>query len=181
MASKQTLIDEIVRPVVEGLGYECWGVDFVSQGKHSMLRIYIESAVTDELESEAPEAVELDENDQLTEEGSARESGIGLQDCEKVSRQLSAVLDVEDPISSVYTLEVSSPGMDRPMYALSHYERFKGHQVALRLRMPFEGKRKFQGTIGGVEGNDVIVVVGEEEYLFPIEGIEKANIVPQFD
>ena len=168
VAAKKQLLDDIIRPVVEGLGYECWGIDFISQGKHSMLRVYIESK----------DAGALTE---LGEDGKERESGIELGDCEKVSRQLSAVLDVEDPISGDYTLEVSSPGMDRALYELAHYERFKGHQVALKLRMPFEGRRKFSGLLNGVEGSDVIVQVDSEEFLFPVEGIEKANIVPQFD
>ena len=168
MAAKKQLLDDMIRPVVEGLGFECWGIDYSSQGKHSMLRIYIESK----------DAGELSE---VGEDGKERESGIELGDCEKVSRQLSAVLDVEDPISGDYTLEVSSPGMDRALYELAHYERFKGHHVALKLRMPFEGRRKFSGVLKGVEGNDVIVQADKEEFLFPVEGIEKANIVPQFD
>lgn len=163
----------MVRPVVEGLGYECWGLEFVSQGKHSMLRVYIESLASGEAQIQ-PEAAD---GTAATE----RESGIELADCEKVSRQLSAVLDVEDPISNDYTLEVSSPGLDRPLYTLTHFERFVGHVVNLRLRMAFEGRRKYTGQLKGVEGNDVVIQVDEEEFLFPLEGIEKANIVPQFD
>ena len=168
LAAKKQLLDDIIRPVVEGLGYECWGIDFLSQGKHSMLRIYIESS-------------DAAEKKLVGEDGKERESGVELADCEKVSRQLSAVLDVEDPIVGDYTLEVSSPGLDRALYELAHYERFKGQHVALKLRMPYEGRRKFNGVLNGVEGNDVLVQVDKEEYLFPVEGIEKANIVPQFD
>lgn len=160
----------MIRPVVEGLGYECWGIEYLSQGKHSILRIYIESLA-------GPKELQQDDSEDQPES----ESGIELGDCEKVSRQLSGVLDVEDPISGDYTLEVSSPGMDRPLYELSHYERFKGHHAALKLRMPFEGRRKFNGILNGVEGSDVVLLVDEEEFLLPIEGIEKANIVPQFD
>ena len=87
----------------------------------------------------------------------------------------------EDPINGDYTLEVSSPGMDRPLYKLAHYERFKGSQVALKLRMPYEGRRKYTGLLNGVEGNDIILQVEQEEFLFPLEGIEKANVIPQFD
>lgn len=175
MSAKTRRLEEIIRPVVEGLGYECWGIDFVSQGKHSMLRVYIETPVSEGGAVEAP--TEVDE----VNEDNVRESGIELGDCEKVSRQLSGVLDVEDPISSDYTLEVSSPGLDRPLYTLSHFERFKGHVVALKLRMPFEGRRKYTGQLAGVEGNDVVVQVDKEEFLFPLESIEKANVVPQFD
>lgn len=164
MSAKTRRLEEIIRPVVEGLGYECWGIEFLSQGKHSVLRVFIESL-----------------EPALKDDDVERESGIELADCEKVSRQLSGVLDVEDPIANDYSLEVSSPGMDRPLYSLAHYERFKGYEVTLKLRMPFEGRRKFNGVLAGTEGNDVLLQVEKEEYLFPIEGIEKANIVPQFD
>lgn len=180
MSAKKKILDELIRPIVEGLGYECWGIEYLSQGKHTTLRIYIESATSVPAEKVADEQslAEIDEN--ITED-QAKESGIDLKDCELVSRQVSSVLDVEDPINSDYTLEVSSPGMDRSLYTLDHYDRFKGHQVALRLRMPYEGRRKYNGKLNGVEGNDVVLQVGEEEYLFPVESIEKANVVPQFD
>ncbi|MDX1452136.1 MAG: ribosome maturation factor RimP [Oleiphilaceae bacterium] len=173
MASKKQILNDLIRPVVEGLGYECWGIEYLSQGKHTVLRVYIERPV----EAEQATAEEGDSQ----REGPERESGIELADCEKVSRQLSGVLDVEDPISGDYTLEVSSPGMDRPLYELAHFQRFAGHQVALKLRMPFEGRRKFNGLLVGVEGHDVVLRVDQEEYLLPLEGIEKANVVPQFD
>ncbi len=152
MSGKQRLLDEMIRPVVEGLGYECWGIEFNSQGKHSTLRVFIDS-----------------------------EKGILVDDCEVVSRQISGVLDVEDPIAGEYALEVSSPGMDRPLYTLSQFERYAGHKVSLRLRMPFEGRRKFEGVLKGIEGGDVVLVVEDHEYLLPIDSIDKANVVPQFD
>jgi len=163
LSAKKRLLEEMIHPIVEGLGFECWGIEFVSQGKHSVLRIYIESLA----------GAKGSDSEQS-------ESGVELKDCELVSRQISGVLDVEDPISGDYTLEVSSPGMDRPLYNLSHYERFKGSHVALKLRMPYEGQRKFAGVLNGVEGNDIVLQVEQEEYLFPVEAIEKANVVPQF-
>ena len=165
LSAKKRLLEEMIRPIVEGLGFECWGVEFISQGKHSVLRIFIESLTG---------ASTADDEEQS-------ESGVELKDCEQVSRQISGVLDVEDPIAGDYTLEVSSPGMDRPLYSLSHYERFKGSHVALKLRMPYEGQRKFNGVLNGVEGNDIVLQVDQEEFLFPLEAIEKANVVPQFD
>ena len=90
-------------------------------------------------------------------------------------------MDVEDPIQSEYTLEVSSPGMDRPLFRLEHYEAFAGQQVQIRLRMAFEGRRKFNGLIKGVEGDDVVVIVDEHEYLLPFDSIERAHIVPVFE
>lgn len=186
MSAKKQLCEEIIRPVVEGMGYECWGIECLSQGKHSLVRVYIERTGNIESIDNAQgepdsEIQQRSEDDETATHTGERESGIELKDCELVSRQLSGVLDVEDPISGDYTLEVSSPGLDRPLYHLSQYERFKGYHVALKLRMPFEGRRKFNGVLNGVEGNDIVLLVDQEEYLFPLEGIEKANVVPQFD
>lgn len=142
----------MLQPVVEGLGYEFWGLEFRSQGHQSMLRIFIDA-----------------------------EAGISVDDCEKVSRQVSGVLDVEDPIQSEYTLEVSSPGMDRPLFRLDQFEAFVGHKVQIRLRMAFEGRRKFQGLLKGIEGQDVVVIVDDHEYLLPFDSIERAHIVPVFE
>jgi ribosome maturation factor RimP len=183
LATKQEILEGIIRPVVTGLGYECWGVALLSQGRHSLLRVYIERLGADVQAAEVEVAavpVEVNADDEAAR-FSERESGIGIEDCERVSRQLSAVLDVEDPIAGDYTLEVSSPGMDRPLYTLAHFQRFVGYQIALTLRMAFEGRRKFAGLLKGVEGDEVVIQVEQEEFLFPIESIEKANVVPQFD
>ncbi|QSP95046.1 ribosome maturation factor RimP [Marinobacter salinisoli] len=153
MSAKLQQLEDLLRPVIEGMGYEYWGIEYRSQGRHSMLRVFIDDA----------------------------ENGISVDDCEKVSRQISGVMDVEDPIQVEYTLEVSSPGMDRPLFRLEQYEAYAGHQVELRLRMAFEGRRKFQGLIKGVEGEDVVVVVDDHEYLLPFESIERAHIVPVFE
>jgi ribosome maturation factor RimP len=107
--------------------------------------------------------------------------GISVEDCEKVSRQVSGVLDVEDPIQGEYTLEVSSPGMDRPLFRPEHYRAWVGHMVQVKLRMAFEGRRKFKGLLNGMDGDDVAVIVDDHEYLLPFESIEKANIVPVYE
>lgn len=151
MATKTDQLIELIEPVVTGLEYDFWGIEYIAQGKHSVLRVFIDS-----------------------------ENGIDVDDCASVSRQLSSVLDVEDPITSEYSLEVSSPGMDRPLFKLEQYEKFVGHQVQLRLRVPFDGRRKFAGLLKGVENEEVVVEVDNEEYLLPIEAIDKANVVPQF-
>ena len=179
LSAKKKILEDLIRPIVEGLGYEFWGMEHLSQGKHTLLRIYIES-LSVKPAVVAPENVDVTETGELTSEA-VSESGIALEDCERVSRQVGAILDVEDPISGDYTLEVSSPGMDRILYNLSQYERFKGHMVAIKLRMPYEGRRKYNGVISGVEGHDVVIQVDQEEFLFPIEAIEKASIIPQFD
>ncbi|GAA3588729.1 MULTISPECIES: ribosome maturation factor RimP [Marinobacter] len=152
MSAKLSKLEEMLRPVVEGLGYEFWGMEYRSRGPQPMLRLFIDDA----------------------------ENGIGVDDCEKVSRQVSGVLDVEDPIQSEYTLEVSSPGMDRPLFRLEQYQAYAGHKVQIRLRMAFEGRRKFQGLLKGTEGGDVVVIVDDHEYLLPFDSIERANIIPVF-
>jgi len=153
LSGKLKQLEDILQPVVEGLGYEFWGIDYRSQGYQSLLRVFIDDA----------------------------ENGIGIDDCEKVSRQISGVMDVEDPIKTEYTLEVSSPGMDRPLFRPEHYQAFVGHQVQIRLRMAFDGRRKFQGLIKAVEGDDVVVIVDDHEYLLPFDSIEKAHIIPVFE
>ena len=152
MSSKLEQLQALLAPVIEALGYHWWGIEFLSQGRHSLLRVYIDKA-----------------------------DGILIDDCEIVSRQLSGVLDVEDPITSEYTLEVSSPGMDRPLFTLEQFATHAGEQVKIKLRSPFDGRRNFQGLLRGVEEQDVVVQVDDHEYLLPIDLIDKANIIPRFD
>ncbi|MCP8465427.1 ribosome maturation factor RimP [Pseudomonas sp. ZM23] len=152
MSSKLEQLQALLAPVVEALGYECWGLEFISQGRHSLLRVYID-----------------------------RPEGILIDDCEVVSHQVSGILDVEDPISGEYTLEVSSPGMDRPLFTLEQFARYVGEQVKIKLRTPFERRRNFQGILRGVEEQDVVVLVDDHEYLLPVDSIDKANIIPRFE
>jgi ribosome maturation factor RimP len=151
MAAVDSTLKALLQPVVEALGCELWGLQLESGGKRKLLRIYID-----------------------------REEGIGVEDCERVSRQSGAVLDVEDAISGEYVLEVSSPGMDRPLYELGQYERYIGEDVSLRLRFAYDGRRNFKGRLVGVDGDEIVLVVADTEYLFPVEGIDKANVVPRF-
>jgi len=149
--AKDTQLKELLAPVVESMGFTFWGLEFLPNGKRSMLRVFID-----------------------------KPDGITVDHCAEVSRQLSAVLDVEDPITQEYTLEVSSPGMDRPLFTSEQYLQYANHIIEMRLRMPFEGRRKFKGQLIGIEQGDVVLVVDEHEYLLPLELIEKANVVPQF-
>ena len=130
VSSKLEELQALLAPVVVALGYECWGIEFSAQGRHSMLRVYID-----------------------------KEGGVLVDDCAIVSRQISGVLDVEDPISVEYTLEVSSPGMERPLFTIDQFAKFAGEQVKIKLRSPFEGRRNFQGLLRGVEEQDVVVQV----------------------
>ena len=152
MAVADSRLRQLLQPVVEALGCEHWGVDLQTGAKTKLLRIYI------------------DKDNDL----------VGIEDCERVSRQASSILDVEDAINGEYILEVSSPGMDRPLYEIGQYEKYVGEDISLRLRFPYEGRRNFKGRLTGVDGDEIILVVTDHEYLFPVEGIEKANVVPRF-
>ncbi|HKI75552.1 MAG TPA: ribosome maturation factor RimP [Pseudomonadales bacterium] len=142
----------LIEPVVEGLGFELWGLEYRAHGKSASLKVYIDA-----------------------------ESGIDVDDCARVSRQVSAMLDVEDPISVQYTLEVSSPGMDRRLFTKEQFRAFEGSNVKVALRAPFEGRRRFTGLLCGMEDDDVVVRSGDEEYLLPFEEIDRANVVPSFE
>jgi ribosome maturation factor RimP len=109
------------------------------------------------------------------------ENGVSLEDCEKVSRQISSVMDVEDPIDGEYTLEVSSPGLDRPLYTEAQYARYVGQTINARLRIARDGRRRFKGLINKVENGDVFVQVDNQEWQVAIDSIDKANIVPRFE
>ncbi|MDD5036536.1 MAG: ribosome maturation factor RimP [Methylococcaceae bacterium] len=109
------------------------------------------------------------------------ERGIVLDDCSKVSHQLSGLLDVEDPIPGKYQLEISSPGMDRPLFTLAHFERFKGVLVRLQLLRPIDGRRRFKARLLGVEGGRVLLQDGENQFEIPFESIDKARIAPEFE
>lgn len=150
MSKRTQALHALFEPVVEALGCQLWGVEYAGQGKYSVLRVYID-----------------------------KEEGIDVEDCASVSRQLSGVLDVEDPISGEYTLEVSSPGLDRPLFTLEQYEAYIGHGVRVQLRQRFENRRNFKGVIRAVENDEIILVADDDQYTLPFEWIEKANIVSQ--
>jgi ribosome maturation factor RimP len=149
MAAKEILLVDLVAPVAKALGFELWGVEYLSHTKQAVVRIYIDHP-----------------------------DGINVDDCAKVSRQVSSVFDVEDPIMGEYTLEVSSPGMDRPLFRLEQYPLYIGEQVKIKLRSPFDGRRNFAGRLSAVEGDEVVVAVEDNEYLLPFELIDKASIIP---
>ena len=142
-------IQAIVEPVVDSLGYELVGIEYLMQGKHGLLRVYIDT-----------------------------EDGIDVKDCQRVSHQLSGVLDVEDVIKGQYQLEVSSPGLDRPLFTEEHFERFAGCQAKLKLAVPIEGRRKFKGVLQGVKDGNILIDVGEDAFSLPLSAVDKANLIP---
>jgi ribosome maturation factor RimP len=150
VATKEQLITDMLETTIEALGFDLWGVEYLSQGRHSLVRIYIYA-----------------------------QKGISVDDCAAVSVQVGSVFDVEDPISGEYTLEVSSPGMDRLLFRLDQYAGYIGERVELRLRSAFEGRRKFKGILKGIEGDDVVIQADDHEYLLPHSAIEKARVQPR--
>ena len=106
--------------------------------------------------------------------------GVTLEDCEKVSRQVSAVLDVEDPIPGAYTLEVSSPGLDRPLRKQADFERRAGQRARLELKLPLNGRRRFSGTLRGLEKDEVLIEVDGALWRLPFAQIGKARLAPEF-
>lgn len=140
---------ELLQPVVDRLGYELLGIEQVARGKDSLIRLYIDS-----------------------------ETGIRLDDCERVSEQVSGVLDVRDPIRGSYRLEVSSPGLDRPLFTLEQFRRFRGHKVRVSLHRKLEGRRKLIGEIQSAGTDSVVINVDGDSYEVTADNIDKARLVP---
>jgi len=153
MAKIADKVFSIINPIVIDMGYELLGIEYVGSGKYSVLRLYIDC-----------------------------EEGIGVNDCETVSRQVSSIMDVEDPIIGQYNLEVSSPGIERPLFVIAHYQRFLGHDVCLRTYRLIDGRRNFTGCIGSVgeSGNTIELVTELGPVTLDIDLIEKANLVAHF-
>lgn len=140
-------LEHILAPTINDMGYELWGCEYLSQGRHSLLRIYIDKA-----------------------------DGIGIQDCEAVSHQVSALLDVEDPIPGNYSLEVSSPGIPRPLFKIWQYQRYVGHEVQVKTFKPVNGKRKLMGTIVSASENSIVLHINDEDQELLFSNIVKANL-----
>lgn len=157
MSDKATQISELLAPTVQALGLELLGIEYLTAPGGGTLRLYI-----DVQESERDARV------------------VNIDDCEAVSREVSAQLDVEDPISSNYTLEVSSPGVDRPLFQLPHYVRHQGESAKVVLRLPQDGRRRLQGVIARVEGEQVVFVVDGAELTIAFDNIDKARLVPDW-
>jgi ribosome maturation factor RimP len=148
MAARAEVLQEIIEPVVKALGFHLWGIEYIGQGRHTLLRIYID-----------------------------KEGGINIEDCAEASRHISSILDVEDPISSEYTLEVSSPGLDRILFTLEQFQAHIGHVIKVRLTEGFTGRRNFSGKLENIVNSEIVLIVGEEEFTIPYELVEKANVV----
>ncbi|MCU5781782.1 hypothetical protein MA04_01082 [Alcanivorax balearicus MACL04] len=151
MSKRTEQIRELLAPVVNDMGYELWGIEYL-QGRGAVLRLYID-----------------------------HEAGITVDDCVAVSHEVSGVLDVEDPIPGEFNLEVSSPGMDRPLFELSQFERYLGEQVQLKLLAPVAGKRKMMATLVAVDGDTLVVMLNGDTLRIPYSQVDRARLEPRFD
>ena len=150
MSSRERRICNLLESPVEALGYELVGVELEPSAGRSVLRVFID-----------------------------RDAGISVADCERASREVGAILDVEDPIPESYVLEVSSPGLDRPLLVEDHFVRFAGSNVRLRTREPIDGRHGWTGRLVGFREGSVVVREGDEERLIPFDLVGKANLVAE--
>ena len=151
MAILEQNLQEMLQGAVEDLGCELWGIECQRAGRFMTVRLFID-----------------------------KEGGVTVDDCADVSRQVSAILDVEDPIADKYNLEVSSPGLDRPLFTLPQFERYIGQDIAVHLRIPVVERRKWQGKLERIENDMVTLIVDGQEQVLVFGNIQKANVVAKF-
>lgn len=151
MATLEQNLQEMLQGAVEDLGCELWGIECQRAGRFMTVRLFID-----------------------------KEGGVTVDDCADVSRQVSAILDVEDPIADKYNLEVSSPGLDRPLFTLPQFERYIGQDIAVHLRIPVMERRKWQGKLARIENDMVTLIVDDQEQVLVFGNIQKANVVAKF-
>jgi ribosome maturation factor RimP len=147
---KSDEIAKLLEPTIERLGYELADLEVRLGGKGGLVRVFIDK----------PEGIDLD-------------------DCEKVSLAVSALLDVEDPVPDNYNLEVSSPGLDRKLTKVEHFQRFEGEIVKVQMRFPIEGRRRFRGTLVSSNDENIVVEVDGESHSLPLKTIDTARLVPE--
>jgi len=145
----QTALDNLVKNTVEGLGFILWGYEYRPHGESALLRIFIEKTDT----------------------------GISVDDCGLVSRQIGAALDVEDLIPVAYILEVSSPGMDRVLFTADQYQHYIGDKIKIRTRTRIDDRRNFKGLLVSANESVATVKVDNEEFAIPYESIDRARLI----
>ncbi len=148
MVQVEVTLKDRLASVVNAMGYEFVGCELQRQSRRALLRIYIDG-----------------------------ENGINVDDCAKVSRQISAMLDVEDPIQGEYSLEVSSPGLNRPLFDVTHFQKVVGNRVKIRLHTPMNDRRNFVGTLVRVNEGNIHLLVDAQEIVVPFSSVEKANVI----
>ncbi|WP_319542872.1 ribosome maturation factor RimP [uncultured Pseudodesulfovibrio sp.] len=147
----EEMLSDIIRPEVENLGYQFWGLTSPASGKKRVVRIYIDS----------PDGVHIDQ-------------------CARVSRQVGLMLEVEDVIPGAFTLEVSSPGLERPFFSPDQMVNYIGREVKITLFETHDDRRKFKGTLTGVKGDTITLNVDEEILNFKWISIKKAKLIHEF-
>ena len=152
----------LLEPPIEALGFELLEIEFAQAGRGGTLRIYIDRGAGGDRGQDSPS-----------------QGGISVDDCAAVSHAVSEILDAEDPIKGHYTLEVSSPGVDRVLRKRAHFERFVGERVFVELKLPIEGRRRFAGTLKSVLGEAIVVEVDGRAHELPLERIQKARLRPE--
>lgn len=140
----------IVEPIIVELGLELVLVEYVGAGARSVLRLTIDGP-----------------------------NGVGLEDCERVTHAVDAPLDEADPIPGSYSLEVSSPGLDRRLVRPTDYQRFAGQKVRLQTYAPIDGRKNWTGILGGLDGDDVLLNVDGADVRVPLAQVSKARLVPE--
>lgn len=157
----------LLRPVVEGLGFDLWELEYGTRQGGAFLRIYIDQPRHGVAGTPAPD--------------DASESGITVDDCARVSHAVSEVMDREDPVPGEYTLEVSSPGLDRVLRTVAHFERFVGERARVEMRVPIGGRKRFMGRLLKVEGGNLLLDAGADggEVTLAIDAVHKARLVPE--
>ncbi len=143
-------LTDLIQPVVESMGFELVGVEFHASDHHGVLRVYID-----------------------------HEKGITVDDCADVSRQISALLDVEDPIIQAFDLEVSSPGINRPLFKQADYVRFSGLKAKIKLSVALDGRKNFSGVLQGMMNSHVLISVDGEIFELPYQDIARAKLIGQ--
>ena len=157
VTDKAAQIAALLAPTVESLGVQLLGIEYLPSPGGAVLRLYLD----------VPEA-------------EAQSRHVTIEDCEAVSREVSAQLDVEDPISGNYTLEVSSPGVDRPLFGAAQFARFAGEKAKVGLKLPQDGRRRLTGTIVSVEGESIVFDVDGQPVTVSAGNVDKARLVPDW-
>ena len=149
---KQDKLSELLAPIIEDLGYRFWGIEYQVRKADALLRVYID-----------------------------HENGISVDDCANVSHEISGILDVEEPITMAYILEVSSPGMDRILFSAEQFAEFSGQEVKIKLNQMVESRRKIKGRILSVDGQNITIAMDDGEITIEFDQIMRARVNPVFN
>ena len=144
---KEKVLSQLIQPVIADLGFTFWGLEYLPQKNNAVLRVYID-----------------------------HENGVNVNDCAKCSHEISGLLEVEDPISGAYVLEVSSPGLDRVLFSAEQFARYIGEGVVVKLAQPVDGARNIKGTIKAVNDEHIVVANEVTEYGFEMSNVMKARL-----